>query len=65
MPAPATLDEFLLLVQRSGLVEDDRLDAFLRQLDATRALPADPLCRARALMRLFPTSEARRPRNGA
>src|SRR5438477_2208906 len=42
MPAPATLDEFLLLVQRSGLVEADRLDAFLRQLDATRALPADP-----------------------
>jgi serine/threonine protein kinase len=42
MPAPATLDEFLLLVQRSGLVEDDRLDEFLRRLDATRTLPTDP-----------------------
>src|SRR5262249_7907005 len=42
MPAPATLDEFLLLVQRSGLVADDRLDDFLRQLDATRTLPTDP-----------------------
>ena len=42
MPAPATLDEFLLLVQRSGLVADDRLNDFLRQLDATRTLPADP-----------------------
>jgi serine/threonine protein kinase len=42
MTVPATLDEFLLLVQRSGLVADDRLNDFLRQLDATRTLPADP-----------------------
>ncbi len=42
MPAPATLDEFLLLVQRSGLVADDRLDEFLRELDASRSMPADP-----------------------
>lgn len=32
MPAPATLDEFLTLVQRSGLVPSPRLDAFVRDL---------------------------------
>jgi serine/threonine protein kinase len=51
MSAPATLDEFLHLVWRSGLVADDRLDEFLRHLQAVRARPAEPVHLADLMVR--------------
>ncbi len=42
MPTPTNIDEFLDLVQKSGIVEDRRLTAYLDRLRAASALPADP-----------------------
>src|SRR5919204_2128954 len=42
MPAPATTDDFVQLVRRSGLIADDRFADFLAQLRATKVFPADP-----------------------
>src|SRR5208282_4615502 len=42
MPAPSTGEEFLELVRKSGVVEQERLDAFVRGLRDGPGLPADP-----------------------
>jgi serine/threonine protein kinase len=51
MSAPGTVDEFLDLVQRSGLVDKDRLTAYLADLRATGPLTAEPPRLAGALVR--------------
>jgi serine/threonine protein kinase len=51
MPAPATVVEFLDLVRKSGVLEDQRLDAYAEKLRADNALPADPPRAAGALVR--------------
>ncbi len=40
MAAPATVDEFLDLVRKSGVADENRLDSFLKQNRA--AIPRDP-----------------------
>ena len=42
MPAPATTQEFLDLVQKSGVVDQKRLGAFLASLQATDSLSPEP-----------------------
>ncbi|HEV3146879.1 MAG TPA: serine/threonine-protein kinase, partial [Gemmataceae bacterium] len=42
MPAPSSVNEFLDLTRRSGIVEDGRLNAFLQQLQASNQLPSEP-----------------------
>src|SRR5436309_1005660 len=42
MPAPASVDEFLDLVQKSGVAERAKLDAYVQKLRAAAALPAEP-----------------------
>jgi serine/threonine protein kinase len=42
MPAPATIPEFLELIQKSGVADDNRIGAFVDQLRARAALPTDP-----------------------
>jgi serine/threonine protein kinase len=51
MPAPRTTDEFLDLVQKSGVVDDDRLGTYLAGLRATGALPPEPAKAAVQLVR--------------
>src|SRR5262249_32909244 len=51
MPAPATTEEFLDLVRRSGVLEEKRLNAHLQRLRAAGPLPADPLKTAGPLLR--------------
>ncbi|MBY0522843.1 MAG: serine/threonine protein kinase [Gemmataceae bacterium] len=51
MPAPATIDEFLDLVPKSGVVEAKRLDAYLKPLRAASALPQAPRQMADLLVR--------------
>jgi serine/threonine protein kinase len=42
MPAPATVDEFLDLVRKSGVVDDKRLEPPLAKLRAAGTLPREP-----------------------
>src|SRR5215203_5873884 len=42
MAAPLTIDEFLDLVRKSGVVEEKRLDAYLEKARAVAPLPTDP-----------------------
>jgi serine/threonine protein kinase len=42
MPAPSTADEFLELVQKSGVLDDKKLDAYLSRLRAAGSLPPRP-----------------------
>src|SRR5262245_14456621 len=42
MPAPTTIDEFIDLVRKSGVLEDRKLDAYLQKLRAVAALPGEP-----------------------
>src|SRR5438132_10488414 len=51
MAAPATVDEFLDLVRKSGLLDEKRLDAYLEKLRAAGPLPAEPGMIARFLIR--------------
>jgi serine/threonine protein kinase len=51
MPAPATADELVDLVRRSGLLEDGRLDAYLASLRAAGKIPNDPAKLADRLVR--------------
>jgi serine/threonine protein kinase len=51
MPAPATADELLELVRKSGVLPDDRLGAYLEPLRATQRLPAKPSDLAEQLIR--------------
>lgn len=52
MAVPSTLDEFLDLVRKSGVVEEKRLDAFLQKLRAQPgALSEDPIKLAQSFVR--------------
>jgi serine/threonine protein kinase len=51
MPAPASTDEFLQLVRKSGVVNDDRLGAYLADLRAAGPLPSEPAKVAGSLIR--------------
>jgi serine/threonine protein kinase len=51
MPAPATVDEFLEMVRKSGVVETARLDTHLQPLRAAAALPPSPPATAELLIR--------------
>src|SRR5262249_378117 len=42
MPAPSTVNEFVDLVRKSGVVEDKKLDAYVDKLPSANALPAKP-----------------------
>src|SRR6266478_2921110 len=42
MAAPSTIDEFLDLVRRSGVLEDKRLDGYVEKLRSSGAVPPDP-----------------------
>src|SRR5262245_12214110 len=42
MPAPATVDEFLEMLHKSGVVEAARLDAAIAALRAGNSLPGNP-----------------------
>src|SRR6185437_8604962 len=42
MPSPTTIDEFLDLVRKSGVVEDKRLTTYLDKLRASQPLPSEP-----------------------
>ncbi len=42
MPAPSTIDEFLELVHKSGVVDEKRLAAHLDRLRGSSSLPAEP-----------------------
>jgi serine/threonine protein kinase len=42
MPAPSTVSEFLDLVQKSGVVDEKKLDTYVAKLRASQALPDDP-----------------------
>src|SRR5215471_5678198 len=41
MPAPTNVDEFLDLARKSGVVDDQRLDAYVQKLRAAGTLPTD------------------------
>lgn len=51
MPTPTNIDEFLDLVQKSGIIEERRLTAYLDRLRASSALPADPTQLADLMLR--------------
>jgi serine/threonine protein kinase len=42
MPAPTTVSEFLELVQKSGVLDEKKLDAYVEKLRATPGLPSRP-----------------------
>jgi serine/threonine protein kinase len=42
MPAPSTVSEFLDLVRKSGVVDEQKLDTGVEKLRAVQALPDDP-----------------------
>ena len=41
MPAPATAEEFIELIRKSGVVEEARVSAYVKQLQSTSNLPTD------------------------
>ena len=51
MPAPSTIDEFLELTRKSGVVDPDRVGATVENLRAEGALPAEPKQLANLLVR--------------
>src|SRR5688572_5223739 len=51
MPAPASINEFLELVRKSGVVEEKRLDAHVQQLRSASLLPTEPAPLAQVLIR--------------
>ena len=51
MPAPSTAEELLDLLQKSNLVEEARLRAYVEKMRATGTLPADPGKLAAVLVR--------------
>ncbi len=51
MPSPTTIDEFLELVRKSGVVEDKRLSAYLDKARSAQALPDDLSLLAGVLVR--------------
>src|SRR5688500_11294314 len=51
MPAPATTDQFLEMAGKSGLIEPQRLDAYLERRRAAGDLPEAPSALAEAMIR--------------
>ena len=51
MPAPTTSEEFLDLVRKSGVVDDNRLASYLQKLRAATGLPAEANSMAGCLVR--------------
>src|SRR5436190_17257907 len=51
MPAPSTIDEFLDLVRKSGVVDEKRLAAQLDTIRAAGQMPAEPVKLASQLVR--------------
>ena len=51
MPAPATVPEFLDLVQKSGVADEAKLKAYLDKIGGAGALPAEPTKAAGHLVR--------------
>jgi serine/threonine protein kinase len=51
MNAPATADEFLALVRKSGIADDKRLTAYLKKDRPTSPLPSEPRALAEQLVR--------------
>lgn len=51
MPSPATVDEFLELVQRSGIADEARLKSYLQKLASQSGVPTDPSKLAGTLVR--------------
>ena len=51
MPAPATIDDLLDLVQKSGVVDEARLKAHIQKLNESSAVPTEPSKLARVLVR--------------
>ena len=51
MPSPTTIDEFLELVRKSGVVDDKRLTTYLEKARAAQSLPAEPAKLAGLLVR--------------
>jgi len=51
MPSPTTIDEFLDLVRKSGVLDEKRLDAHVDKLRAAGDLPAEPNRLAGVLVR--------------
>jgi eukaryotic-like serine/threonine-protein kinase len=51
MPAPASFDDLLKLIRKSGMIEEPRLDAYLEKLRTTNAIPSDVRKLAGAMVR--------------
>ena len=51
MPAPANADEFVDLIRKSGVVEEARLNSYLKQLQSTSGIPTDVSKFSRLLVR--------------
>ena len=51
MPSPTTIDEFLELVRKSGVVDEKRLATYLEKARAAQSLPAEPAKLAGLLVR--------------
>src|SRR5437868_9184437 len=51
MPAPATADELLDLVRKSGVVEEPKLRAYVKKLSESSGIPGDPAKLAGLLVR--------------
>jgi serine/threonine protein kinase len=41
MPAPATVDEFIDLIRKSGVVDESRLSAYVKQLQSNSDIPSE------------------------
>lgn len=51
MPAPTTVDEFLELARKSGVLDEPRMDAYVQKLRAAGTLPSEPQVLAEWLVR--------------
>src|SRR4051794_33348510 len=50
MPSPTSIEEFLELVRKSGVIDDKRLAAHIDKLRAAGQLPAEPIPLAQRLV---------------
>ena len=51
MPVPSTVEDFLEIVLKSGVLEKDTLDPYLQQMKAADALPQAPTKLGAAMVR--------------
>jgi serine/threonine protein kinase len=51
MPAPTTSDELIELIRKSGVFDDNRLDAYFEKLSRTSGIPASPVTLASSMLR--------------